>query len=244
VNDLGALYYKFDPVRNTYDHSTLQPYGPGWEHVLGWDLGSRDDMALVVWGYHPSRPELYEAFSWKQPGALAKDVMARIEALEARGFNFVRKFADTGGGGRMFVEEVQSHYSQRFEPAKKSEKYEHVRLLSDDLATGHVKLAAGSPYAQEIAQLARDQDWPPPDKPEALPREDPRCPNHCCDAGLYAYRGARHYLYQEEAPKPKPGDSKWLEDQILDQKRRNDLPWFEKEGIEPADLEDFFPDDQ
>lgn len=242
VNDLGALYYKFDPVRNTYDPLQMQPYGPGWEHVLGWDLGSRDDMALVVWGFHPDKSELYEAYSWKQPGALSKDIMGRISDLEKRGFNFVAKVADTGGGGRMYVEEVQSRYNHHFEAARKTEKYEHVRLLNDDLFTGHVKLASGSPYAQEIAQLARDQDWPPPDKPDALPREDPRCPNHCSDAALYAYRRARHYLHEDPVPSPKKGDDKWLETQILDQKRRNDLAWFDKEGIEPADLEDFFPD--
>lgn len=205
VNDLGALYYKADSTRNLYDPAEIQPFGPGWEHTLGWDLGFKDDMALVVWGWHPNRPFLYEAYSWKQPGALSSDVIGKIKELEARGFNFVKRVADTGGGGKMYVEDVQARFGMHFEAAKKTEKYEHVRLFNDDLLGGFVKFQEGSVYWQEISQLPRDLDWPPPDKAEAAPREDPRFPNHCCDAGLYGYRAARHYLHVDEPLMPKVG---------------------------------------
>lgn len=201
VNDVGSLYYRFDPTRNTYDPNKVKPWGPGWSHTLGWDLGSRDDMALVVWGWHENDPTLYEAFSWKKPGALAREVMGQIEALEKKGFNFVKKVADTGGGGRMYVEDVMSRYSQQFDAAEKTKKYEHVLLFNDALLTGQVKLAEGSAYANEIVELARDPDWPPADDPEAKPREDPRCANHLSDAGLYCYRAAYHYLSKIPPPK-------------------------------------------
>lgn len=248
VNDLGALFYKFDPVRNTFTLNEIKPWGPGWEHVLGWDLGARDDMALVVWGYHEMYPTLFEAFSWKQPGALSSEVVAQIKRLEQHGrdgtpFNIIKRFADTGGGGRMYVEDVMARYDGlRFEAAKKTEKYEHVRLLNDDLAGGFVKLEAGSIYAEEMAQLARDADWPPKDKPEAPPREDPRLPNHCCDAGLYAWRGGFHYLHREVEEKPKPGTESWfaaeakrLEEHVLAQveKRRS-----MRDDLEPVGFDD------
>lgn len=227
VNDLGALYYRFDPVRNTFTLDELQPWGPGWEHTLGWDLGFRDDMALVVWGWHPNRPELYEAFSWKQPGALSAKVVETINGLEARGFNFVKRIADTGGGGKMYVEDLISRYGMQFDAAKKTDKYDHVRLFNDDLSGGFVKLQANSVYAQELSQLPRDQDWPPPEKPEAAPREDPRFPNHCCDAGLYAYRGAWHYLHRDEPAKPTRGsneyfraETKRMEEHVLEKARK------------------------
>lgn len=216
VNDLGALYYRFDPTRNVYTLDEVKPWGPGWEHTLGWDLGFKDDMALVVWAWHPERPELYEAFSWKKPGALSAEVIGVIQELERVGveghaFNFVKRVADTGGGGRAYVEDVQKRYSMNFEAAKKTEKYEHVRLFNDDLLGGFVKLRKDSVYAQELATLPRDPDWPPPEKPEAAPREDPRFPNHCSDAGLYGYRGAYHYLHQEEPAKPTRGSNEWFE---------------------------------
>lgn len=209
VNDLDSMFYKFDPVRNVFSLDEVQPWGPGWEHTLGWDLGFRDDMALVVWGYHPLRPELYEAFSWKQPGATSSEVMAQIQKLEERKFNFVRKVADTGGGGKMYVEDVMRRYSIKFDAAKKTDKYDHVRLMNDDFMGGFLKLQQGSAYAQEIAELARDLDWPPPDHAEAAPREDPRCPNHLSDAALYGFRSAYHYLHREEVPPPKRGEPAW-----------------------------------
>lgn len=205
VNDTGSLYYKFDPMRNTYNPYNVRPWGKGWNHVLGWDLGSRDDMALVVWGWHENDPTLYEAFSWKKPGALAREVMAQIEALEQKGFNFVKKVADTGGGGRMYVEDVMARYQQHFDAAEKTKKYEHVLLFNDALLTGQVKLAEGSSYACEIVELAKDPDWPPPDDLEAKPREDPRCANHLSDAGLYSYRAAYHYLAKIPLPKVERG---------------------------------------
>lgn len=194
VNDYGSLFYKFDETRNLYDPETLNTVGPGWEHTLGWDLGSVDDMALVVWAFHPHKDTLYEAFSWKKSGALAKDVMEQIRILEGKGFNFVKMVADTGGGGRMYVEEVMSRYNYPFEAASKSQKAEHVRLFNDDLMTGHIKLMPNAPLMQEMAALPIDPNWierygPSSDeasggkKPFGFTKpvqEDPRFANHCC----------------------------------------------------------------
>lgn len=226
VNDVGALYYKFNGERNTYDPGTTTPWGVGWEHVLGWDLGFRDAMALVVWGWHPSNDKLYEAFSWKKQGALAQDVMNEIEELEKRGFNFVKKVADTGGGGRMYVEEVMSRYQQSFEAAKKTEKYEHVRLFNDDLLTGKIQLRPGSPLKGDMAVLPIDPNWPDPDKPEAPPREDPHFENHTTDAGLYAYRAAWHYLHEDVKPANLRGSEAWIEE-MMDKKRKPQVEWWE-----------------
>lgn len=233
VNDFDALYYAFDPIRNTQDQ--IQPWGNGWTHTLGWDLGFRDDMALVVWGYHPSLPDLYEAFSWKKPGASADEVMEQIKKLEDRGFNLTQMFADTGGGGRMFVEEVQKRYPYTFQPAKKTEKYEHVRLFNDDLRGGFVKLLPGSVYAEEIAELPKQQPWPDPENPEAPPKEHPLFANHCCDAGLYAYRGAMHYLHREPEKEIQAQSPEWFKREEariierLERKRKNDAdPWLNR----------------
>lgn len=157
--------------------------------------------------------------------------MAQISALENKGFNFVAKVADTGGGGKAYVDDVMSRYSQVFTPAKKSDKDGHVRLMNDDLLTGFVVLQEGSEYAEEIVGLCRDPDWPPEDDPDAKPREDSRCPNHCSDAGLYSYREAYHFLHQDEVPRPKIGTAAWqeaeakaLEDADL---REQDKAWWD-----------------
>lgn len=199
VKDDGILFYKFNDGRNTFTLADVQPWGPGWQHVLGWDLGFRDDMALVAWGWHPSRRELYEAASWSKSGARAEEVIEQIQTWERLGFNFVAKVADTGGGGRMYVEDVMSRYSQVFEAAKKTEKVEHVRLMNDDFLSGRIKVQRGGGYAMELAALPKDPDWDPySGKPQG---EDPRFSNHLCDAALYSWRKALNYLdFEEEQP--------------------------------------------
>lgn len=195
VRDDGVLFYKFNEGRNGYSLEDVQPWGPGWSHVLGWDLGFRDDMALLVWGWHPSRRELFEAAEWKKAGASAEEVMEQIRKWEAMGFNFIAKVADTGGGGRMYVEDVMTRYSQVFEAAKKTEKLEHVRLMNDDFLSGRLKVLRGGQYAGELSALPKDPDWDP-DSGKA-PGEDPRFPNHLGDAGLYSWRKALNFLDYE-----------------------------------------------
>lgn len=197
VRDDGVLFYKYNAGRNGFDLSELQPWGAGWQHVLGWDLGFRDDMALFVWGWHPSRREVYEAASWKRPGARAEEVMEQVEKWEKMGFNFIAKVADTGGGGRMYVEDVMSRYNQVFEPAKKTEKYEHVRIMNDEFLSGRLKVQRGGQYEAELSTLPKDPNWDPESgKP---PGEDPRFPNHLSDAALYSFRRAlAHFDFKDE----------------------------------------------
>lgn len=235
VKDDSSLFYKFNEVRNTFTLAEVQPWGPGWTHVLGWDLGYRDDMALVAWGWHPSRRELYCAGEWKKPGALAEEVMAQIERWEKLGFNFIAKVADTGGGGRMYVEEVMSRYSQVFEAAKKTEKVDHVRLMNDDFLTGKIKVQRGGEYAAELSTLPKDPDWDPDSgKPQG---EDSRFPNHLVDSGLYSWRKALTYIdFREEQPPPTMEETiasqedKYVES--LEKKGKEEHDWWEREDYD------------
>ncbi len=202
VNDSGALYYRWDSVRNVYDLREVQPWGPGWSHVLGWDIGFNDAMALVVWGWRDDNPTLYEAASWAESKVLSEDVVAKIREFQQR-FNIIKMVADTGGGGRLFVEEVQSRYGLVFEAAQKQQKYEHVMLMNNDFLVGRIKTLPSSAYSYDVARLPKDPDWDPDEgKP---PREDPRFPNHTTDAGLYGWRYAFNFLSEIEVPEPQPG---------------------------------------
>jgi len=201
VLDLGALFYRWREGRNTYDLKQVQPWGPGWSHVLGWDIGFNDAMALVVWGWHPNDEHLYEAFSWQaspksdeefQGQPISEVINGKIKELDAR-FNIVAKVADTGGGGRLFVEEVQSRFGHVFQPAQKTEKYAHVTLMNDDFITGRIKTLPGSAYSVDVARLPVDQSW------EASsgrpPTEDPSMPNHTCFVA-----GTKVLTYRGEVP--------------------------------------------
>jgi hypothetical protein len=237
VTDKSALYYRFDPHRNTYKLHDVQPWGPGWSHVLGWDIGFNDAMALVMWGWHENDDTLYEVLSWSENGNEGRvNVVVKMKELDKDSrYNIIRKVADTGGAGRLYVEEIQSREGLVFEAAKKSEKYEHVMLMNDDFLTGHIKCLEGSSYSQCVASLPKDPDWEPESgKP---PGEDPRFPNHEADAGLYAQRFARAYLAEEAPkPKPKPGTQAAMDEEERKMAERVNDPkkaWWEPD--EPAD---------
>lgn len=208
VRDTGALFYRFSPSLNLHRKTEAELTGPGWAHALGWDLGLRDAMAMVVWAFHRNDPNLYEAASWSKPGALVDECVEKYRDFDRR-FNLVGQVADTGGGGAMFVAEVQKRHAVTFEAARKTEKAEHVRLFNDELRVGRVKLMAGSPYAEEMAVLPKVLDWDEEKRGKPAP-EDPRFPNHCCDGGLYGWRWTMAYLAQAPDSKPKPGSKEWL----------------------------------
>jgi len=232
VNDASALFYAFAEPRNVHNLPEEKLRGRGWVHVLGWDLGFRDDMAKVVWAFHPDDACLYEAFSWKEPGASLEKCNALDEELHRR-FNVCARVADTGGGGAMLVEEHSRRWpGHSYEAAKKTEKYAHVVLFNDDMRCGRVKVREGSPLHQEMATLPKDPDWPD----EKAPREDPRFPNHCCDAGLYGWRRAYHFTHEHQEEKPAPGtpeaheaEAKRMEERAVSEwQEEQDRPWWER----------------
>lgn len=215
TNDTSALYYSFDATRNTYSPDKVQPYGHGWMHSLGWDLGFRDSMALAIIGWNPTFDDnIYEVFSWKKAEVKAASVvMDEIDRVERNlGLRLVSQVADTGGGGKMYVEEVMNRFGRKFEPASKTNKYEHVRLMNEDLLSGRLKLIPGSPWALEIAALMKDTDTIEDGSP---PKEDPRCDNHAADAGIYSFRAAYSHTHTPTKRIPKPGTADWIDEMVL-----------------------------
>lgn len=206
VTDNDALYFKWQSARNGYDISpNFQPWGPGWTHVLGWDVGFNDANALVVWGWHEHDGVLYEAASWKEERTTASPVVEKIREYQAR-FNIIRMVADTGGGGKVFVEQVQNMHQLVFEPAQKQDKYAHVTLMNDGFITGKIKTLNGSELSNDLGGLIKDRDWDPasgkPPESDASAHEF----SHTTDAALYAWRYAYSFLATAAPPpQPQPG---------------------------------------
>jgi hypothetical protein len=69
-----------------------------------------------------------------------------------------------------------------------------------------------------------------PDYKDKLPTEDPSCPNHCADAGLYSYREAWHFMPRAVAPKQATvyEADEYEEQAIKAFKKRSDTSWFER----------------
>jgi hypothetical protein len=92
-----------------------------------------------------------------------------------------------------------------------------------------------------MVQLPTDPDWPDPEKPERPPSEDPRFPNHCCDAGLYAFRAAWHYVKDEyKAPKLDKRSSEYVEKHLEAEISRRKRDWLEQLEDEQDDYDSLF----
>lgn len=241
VTDNTALYYSFDEKRNTYGMGDVVPWGPGWQHTLGLDIGSRDSMAVVVWGWRSDGDKtLYEAFSWRDDeyrtsdtsrGATITEVIELIKREEQR-FNVIRRVIDTQGGGRTINDDILKRMEISFDAAQKGSKYDNVLLMNDDFLAGRIKLARGSFLANELATLLKDADWDPDSgKP---PTEDKRCKNHCADAGLYAWREAYAYRSVEDVKPPARGTQEWYAAQesawLEKRSNRAEKPWWESDN--------------
>lgn len=234
VTDNDALYFKWQLARNGYTFEDMQPWGPGWTHVLGWDVGFNDAMALVVWGYHEHSDVLYECASWSENHITSGPVVEKIKEFQAR-FNIVKMVADTGGSGKAFVEEVQSRHSLVFEPAQKQDKFGFVTLMNDDFLTRKIRTLQGSELSRDLGGLIKDRDWDPT---SGKPPESDKSAHefsHTTDAGLYAWRYARAFL-ATEAPKdrPKPGTVEFVRQQEKEYDERMAKP-VEKQEFWEAD---------
>ena len=236
VSDTGLLVYHFNEDRNAHDLRPEQLRGDGWLHTLGWDLGADDAMALVVWAFNVRRGrEIYEAYSWSKSGASTDEVMDHVKAL-GKQYDFIGQSADTGGLGKLVVQEMARRRSETFEPAQKTDKHGHIKLFNEDLDAGRVKLARNSPLASEMAVLPKVAGWLPEAHDGKPAPEDPRFPNHCCDAGLYAWRYAYPFLHEPEEQGPAKGspeayakEEAEYEERLADQDEENERrPWWER----------------
>lgn len=174
--------------------------GP-WRFVLGIDLGYVDDSAFVLCAYSEQTKELRHVYDYKSPGMTMDDFFDEV-------FSVIEKYgrpdaivADTAGGGsKMLVETLNQRYGLGIEPAKKTEKQDHIELVNSDFLAGRIKIIPGSDLAHELEGLQWDLSR---DSKLVLARtgrlrEDPQCPNHLCDALLYLYRYSYHFW--SEAP--------------------------------------------
>ena len=189
-----------------------QSLGP-WRFVLGIDLGYVDDSAFVLCAYSETTKELRHVYDYKAPGMTMDDFFGEIFDVIERYGRPDAIVADTAGGGsKMLVETLNQRYGLGIEPAKKTEKQDHIELLNSDFHTGAVKIIRGSDLAHELSGLQWDLSK---DSKLVLARtgrlrEDPQCPNHLCDALLYLYRYSYHFW--SEAPRqlgPDRGTTAW-----------------------------------
>lgn len=256
----GRLVYRYRPHEHDYVPLNDTKWGlpptvaaERLHTVIGFDFGTRDGTAVVVWAFSETSPDLWEVYSEKRvavPGQkmTVRDIADWYHEVEAEYGPFDGWPADWAGLATMVMDTLADEHGVYLEPAEKREKNDHIELFNADLDVHRIHIRKGSALSKELLQ----NKWLEKNVVKVGDRwvlvtdkrkEDPATPNDLCDAGLYAFRWCRH-----RAAKPDPltapiGSKAWWAAIAADelkkaedaaraarQPRDLDLPWWDEPG--------------
>ena len=180
-----------------------------WQYVLGIDLGFTNVTAFCVLAYSikTGRSVVTESYQVTPP---EEDNMLTPEFLASHIVDIVDHYAptsivvDPGGLGAAFIKELRQRFGLPLTAAEKQKKLAAIELLNGDLRTGKLT-AIEDTNADLIHDAALLQwNWKRVDEKKHGGNTqrsdlliDDRTPDHLTDALTYAYREARHYLYED-----------------------------------------------
>jgi hypothetical protein len=126
-----------------------------------------------------------------------------VKALDDE-YHFEKVVGDLGGMGKAFESRITRH-GIYVNPALKTDKIGHVKLLNADMRVGKVKIVG--PACPELIDEIQGLCWVHTDNGQ--PKEDPGAPNHCTDSFLYSWRDCSAYANREPEAAPKtPAEAK------------------------------------
>lgn len=239
VRDEDALVYAFSRQKNLVEDIPSE-----MDFVLGVDLGFVDSTAFVVIGWSPDEPEAYVVHVEKHEGFTATDIGRRILQLNDR-FGFLRIVADTGGLGKMIVQELNRRHGLAIEAAEKAQKLGHIELLNSDLRNERL-LIWDTDETEELVDELELLEWDPLERLKNRWIERSDCENHAADAMLYAWREALHWLHRKPPRLLEPGTEEYferLEDEMEEEATRQadallgeeEEAYYDEPGWEPLE---------
>ena len=164
-----------------------------WTHLLGLDPGIRDLNGLTVGAWREGDPCLYIVQSYELK-AIPSELAAEVKSLDSE-YRFVSIYADEGGLGKAFAEEMRKRFSIPVQPIAKVDKRGWIRLFNGDLRSGRIKVV--ETRCTKLIEEWRDLPWNADGTREA---EGYDC--NCADSALYMYRASTNYHEEPEPPAP------------------------------------------
>jgi hypothetical protein len=248
----GLLVYRYRP--HVHDYSPRQDTHWGLPEavaaqplhtVIGFDFGSRDGTALVVWAFSDHNPDLWELYSDKRtvaPGQkmTVSDIAAWYKEVEAEFGPFEGWPADFAGLATMVMDTLADEHGVFLEPAEKKQKPDHIELFNNDLDGGRIHVRRGSALSKElVAHKWSDKHLLVVDGRTVLKtdkrKESDETPNDVADAALYAFRWCRHRQAKPEAAAAAMYSREWwLSVAAEDLKRAEEAA---RAAKEPAELD-------
>lgn len=213
----------WQPDHERFGPSGLDPADGPWHLVLGLDLGYVDESAFVLAAYSETLKELRHVHDFKQSEMLVDDFIEQVlSMIDIYGLPEAIVADTAGGGSKMLIETLNQRYGLSIVPAEKTQKQDHWELVNADFHAERIKIIPGTDLAHELAALQFDLTR---SSKIILARtgrlkEDPKCPNHLCDAFLYLYRYSYHFWSEAPSRGPDVGSNQWLRQMEKDQIQR------------------------
>lgn len=198
VHTLGERVYYYDVLNGTNDFP-----GPAYQRqvgdrfVLGIDFGWDDRQAFSLCVYREDSPLLIELESLRMEHTLMPQLAELVRGYLEEYGDALQIVADPGS--KDYFEEFRRSYDLPIMPAEKMGKFSWIQICNAQMAAGNVQFLrpADSPHVQEMVDLVWEI------KPDGTKREKRGIHNDACDAFLYAFRWARHFLLPT-TPDPQP----------------------------------------
>ena len=155
VWDPSATAYRYDASRNAYA-------GPQQQEIysVGIDPGTRDRMAVVVWGWSQRSRDVWHVHEkvWpKDSRATWKDLATELGIIRAK-FNPSQWFYDAGSS-QMTIDTFAADYGiPVILAAKKTDMPGQVARFSDLLSQGRAHILAGSALEEDLRKTRWDQE--------------------------------------------------------------------------------------
>lgn len=199
--DTNSLVFRFDKMRNT----TLS-IPNDLMYIFGIDLGYNDSDAIAVLGYSMATNKVYLVEEFVKNKLGITDLVNEIERLRSK-YDPVKMVMDAGALGKKIQEEIRTRHAIPVEAADKNRKLEFIELLNDDLRTAKFQAIPKSRFEEDC--LLVQWNWDDPAKPKISDMYH----SDICDAVLYAWREAKHYIKQDTKPALINGTAEWMEAQ-------------------------------
>ena len=197
--DMDSLVLPFDDNDNIFHDLPDEEYS----YVIGVDIGWNDETAFSVLAYSATDPTVYIVACDKGSEWTTDKKISRLNALIAR-YDPDIITCDPGGGGKIFIGDMNNKYGLNIQVAQKTDKVNHLQMLADDFLARRVKISSELVEVIDELKLLEYSDKPKGKIAESYKQD-------AFDSILYAWRETlfvRTDTPQEEIDKyhPQYGD--------------------------------------
>ena len=220
--------------RYVYDPSAVViPYGerahlvgelPSYDfYLIAYDTGLIDRDAIVVLGWQRHSQVVDCVYEFQRAKQDISTLGQQLSELRKK-YSPIGIVGDTAGLGAKAALEMQRRFTLPIQPAEKSQKMMHVKLLRDAVNTGRFRCRPDGELAADLKKV----QWDMAARAKGQEKIDERAyHSDLMPAALYGYRACLAYLEQPKPPEKSEEDKLWARE-IKRAKRQKDVPWWQR----------------